>query len=126
MGFSCISLDTVTSELIISLFSFKTCRSSNYNNCNCNFLNNNRKEDLEKRLELLSVHYNESINKLKKELGTKVTQLIEQEKNNMTEIEEKNKLQETVEVQCAKLLEIELRYENLTKEMHEYEKELSK
>ncbi|XP_047523025.1 myosin-13-like isoform X1 [Pieris napi] len=84
------------------------------------------KEDLEKRLEILSIHYNESISKLKHELGVKVTQLIETEKNNLIEVEEKKKLQGTVEVQCTKLLEAELQHKELMKRIEEYEEELNK
>ncbi|XP_045526551.1 repetitive organellar protein-like isoform X5 [Pieris brassicae] len=84
------------------------------------------KEDLEKRLDILSIHYNESISKLKHELSTKVTQLIETEKNNIIEVEEKKKLQGTVEVQCTKLLEAELQHKELTKRIEEYEEEINK
>ncbi|CAK1551694.1 unnamed protein product [Leptosia nina] len=82
------------------------------------------KEDLEKRLEELSTHYNESLNTLKQELNNKVTQLIDMEKIHSIEVEEKRKLQGIVESQCAKLVEIELRNKDLTKRLQEREKEV--
>lgn len=85
-----------------------------------------RKEDLKKRLEELSSHYNESLATMKEELTKNVAKLIEAEKKYNDEIENKSELNRTIESQCAHLLEYELRYKNTLKQLQEAERTSSK
>ncbi|CAG9791881.1 unnamed protein product [Diatraea saccharalis] len=83
------------------------------------------KEDLEKRLAELSTHYNESIKNMKKEINVKVEKIIETEMKYEDEKEERLKLIDKVESLCAQLLESELRYKDMVKQVQELELQLS-
>ncbi|XP_038213333.1 golgin subfamily A member 6-like protein 1 isoform X2 [Zerene cesonia] len=83
------------------------------------------KEDLEKRLEELSTHYTESLSNLRHELNSKISLLIEAEKKYSIEIDEKKRLQEIVETQCAQLVEAELRNKDISQKLQELETQSS-
>ncbi|XP_059060208.1 interaptin-like [Achroia grisella] len=77
------------------------------------------KEDLEKRLNELSEHYNESLKNMKHEINVNVVKFIETDKKCQVEIEEKKRLQEMNESLRAQLLESELRSKELYGELRD-------
>ncbi|KAJ8726906.1 hypothetical protein PYW08_015303 [Mythimna loreyi] len=77
------------------------------------------KEDLVKRLEELSNNYNESIQTIKHEMNATVAKLIDAEKRNGDLIEEKNKIALKLQGLCSQLVESELRFKDLTKELQD-------
>ncbi|XP_039746179.1 putative leucine-rich repeat-containing protein DDB_G0290503 [Pararge aegeria] len=82
----------------------------------------NEKEDLKKKLEELSFHYNESLATMKEDLNKNVGKLIDVEKKYNDEIEEKKKLHRTIESQCAHLLEYELSHKEILKKCQQTER----
>ncbi|CAH0668976.1 unnamed protein product [Spodoptera exigua] len=77
------------------------------------------KEDLEKRLGDLSNYYNESLQALKHDMNINVAKHIETEKKYEEEREERKKVEERLEAVCNQLLETELGAKELAKELQE-------
>lgn len=88
------------------------------------FYLNNRKEDLEKRLGDLSQYYNESLQSIKHDMNMNVAKLIETEKKYEEEVDEKKCIEAKVESLCAQLLDSELRFKDITKELQETQDKL--
>ncbi|KAM3968304.1 uncharacterized protein ACR2FA_007664 [Aphomia sociella] len=84
------------------------------------------KEDLEKRLNDLSEHYNESLKNMKHEMNVNIVKVIETDKKFQEEKEGKKILEEKLESLCAQLLESQLRNKDLYKELEDKELKLGK
>lgn len=81
-----------------------------------------RKDDLKKKLEELSSHYNDSLATMKEELNKNIAKLIDVEKKYNNEIGNKKQLLKTIESQCARLIEYELRHKDTMKQLQETER----
>lgn len=81
-----------------------------------------RKDDLKKKLEELSSHYNDSLTTMKEELNKNIAKLIDVEKKYNDEIGNKKQLLKTIESQCARLIEYELRHKDTMKQLQETER----
>ncbi|XP_022829422.1 myosin heavy chain, striated muscle-like [Spodoptera litura] len=83
------------------------------------------KEDLEKRLGDLSNYYNESLKTIKHDMNVNVAKLIEAEKKYEQEVEERKKVEERLETVCGQLLETEHGAKDMAKELEETRNQLN-
>lgn len=80
---------------------------------------------MEKRLEELSYHYNESLSQVGNDMKSNIAKMIQAEKKCDEITEEKHKLEDKVESLCAKLLESELRFKDFQNSVKDNENTLS-
>lgn len=74
----------------------------------------------------MSKQYSEALKHVKFEMNNNVLKLIEIEKKYEDEKEDKHKLENKVESLCSQLIESELRYKDICKQLQEREAQLSK